>query len=437
MNNLTELIGTADFLLLLIYATAAWFFMRFFVFKGHEKKVYTLLMVFFILKILGTVANNLLIVYYWKIADSLSYFEETKNLYHMILNNVSNVRYIFAPVTEYDNAIKLDNLLSATTSGSGLESNFFVTRVCTVLYPLALGKFLLLNFLLCFIATIAQFKMYLVLADRYPQIKKYLGICVLYLPTLLLYASPIYKETLCFSFIGFLVYNLYQVKKRHNIVSNTFSALLNTAFILLIKPYVVYTFLLALGAVLFFKAIFLFYTRSVLGRLLSIFILIVFSITFALNTEFFDPYIASFADVSNFFQQQYNGDFGESSSFQLGEMEMSTTGLLKKAPLAFYTTYFRPHLWEVRKPIMLLSAIESFAILLLTLAALIKNGIHIRAILKNDLPLTITISYVLVFGIIIGLTTFNFGTLVRYKVPGLPFLWLFTFLLLNYKPKPA
>jgi hypothetical protein len=437
MNNLTDLIGNVDFLLLVLYAAAAWLLMRFFLFKGLEKRTYLILLIFFVLKILGFVTNNLLIIYYWKIADSISYYEETQNLCNMIVSNVSNVRYLFAPVTEYNNAIKLDNLLSATNSGAGLESNFFVTRFCTLLYPLALGKFLLLNFFFCFISTIAQFKIYLVLAKRYPHIKKYLGICVLYLPTLLLYASPIFKETLCLSFIGFSIYHLAQLNKRHGILGNTLGLLINLAFILLLKPYVIYTLLIAIGIVFIFKAIFFYYRHSILGKLLTLFILTASIIIFALNIDLLDPYIASFADMSNFFQQQYNGDFGESSSFELGEMEMSTVGFLKKAPLAVYASYFRPHLWEVRKPIMLVSAIESFAILLLLLAALIKNGLHLRDLLKNDLPLTIVISYVVVFGIVVGLTTFNFGTLVRYKVPGLPFLWIFTFLLLHYKPKPA
>jgi hypothetical protein len=437
MNKLTELIGHADFELLLLYAVMAWLLMRHFLFKGLEKSAYKLLLLFFVLKILGTLINNLLIIYYWKIADSLSYFDESQNLCNMILRNVSNVRYLFAPVTEYNGAIKLDNLLSATSSGSGLETNFFVTRVCTLLYPFALGRFLLLNFLFCFISTVAQFKLYLVLSQRYPNIKKYLGICILYLPTLLLYASPIFKETLCLSFIGFLIYHLWQLKNRHNILVNTLGLLVNLAFILIIKSYVVYTLLIAIGIVFLLKAIFLFYTHSILGKLFTLLMLIISVVIFALNTDLFDPYITAFVDMSNFFQQQYNGDFGESSSFELGEMEMSTFGFLKKAPLACYTTYFRPHLWEVRKPIMLVSAIENFALLLLLLAALIKNGIHVRDLLKKDLALAIVITYVIVFGIVVGLTTFNFGTLVRYKVPGLPFLWIFILLLLHYKPKPA
>lgn len=437
MNNLTDLISNTDFILLLLYATVAWFVMRSFIFKGQKKATYNLLLLFFILKIIGSVTNNLLIIYYWKTADSLSYFGETQNLCNMIKGNVSNISYLFSSVTEYNSAIKLDNSLIATNSGAGLETNFFITRVCTLLYPLALGKFLLVNFFFCFIATIAQFKIYLVLAERYPRIKKFLGIAVLYLPTLLLYASPIFKETLCLSFMGFAINNLYQINKRHNIFSNGLGLVINVVFILILKPYVIYSLLLAIVIVLIFKAIFLFYSRSILGKLVTVVILVTSTTVFAFNTDLFDPYIASFADISNFFQQQYNGDFGESSSFELGEMEMSTVGLMKKAPLAFYATYFRPHLWEVRKPIMVISALESFAILILLLTALIKNGIHIRGLLKDDLPLTIAISYVLVFGIVVGLTTFNFGTLVRYKVPGLPFLWVFTFLLLTYKPKPA
>jgi hypothetical protein len=155
---------------------------------------------------------------------------------------------------------------------------------------------------------------------------------------------------------------------------------------------------------------------------------------FIFNINFFNPYVLSFVDTSNNFQQYYNNDFGETSSFEIGEIELSAVGLLKKMPIGFYSTYFRPHLWEVKKPIVLFSALESFFILALTLFTLIKKGKYLFELIRKDLFARLSLYYTIVLGIIIGLNTFNFGTLIRYKVPVVPFAWLFVFLLYLYIP---
>jgi hypothetical protein len=437
MNNLSELISNIDFLLLIFMAVLAFLFMRTVLFRNMDKRFYILLAVVFGLKITGTLINNLLIIYYWKTGDAISYYNEAKNLCKLMLNNPQNIRYLFSPVEQYDALIKSDNVLTATTSGAGLESNFLVTRFCTVLFPFSFGRFILLNFWFCLIATVAQFRLYLVLQRRYPHIKKYLGISLLYMPTLLFYASPIFKETLCLAFIAFSIHQLYQISQKNNMIANSLLLLANIALIYLLKPYVLYSLLISFVIVWLFKAMFHFYGRSFIGGSLTIGVFIVLIGVFIYYMNYFDPYIASFADLSNFFQQQYNDTLDDSSSFELGELETSMSGVIKKSPLAIYTTYFRPHIWEVRKPIVLFSALESFFILFMIIFAFAKKGIHTRQMLKADFPATIMIVYVLVFGIIVGLTTFNFGTLVRYKVPAVPFLWVFVFLLLLYKPQAA
>ncbi len=47
------------------------------------------------------------------------------------------------------------------------------------------------------------------------------------------------------------------------------------------------------------------------------------------------------------------------SNFDIGDMEPNVAGILKKLPTGFVATLYRPFVWEVRKPIMVLSAIES------------------------------------------------------------------------------
>jgi hypothetical protein len=69
-----------------------------------------------------------------------------------------------------------------------------------------------------------------------------------------------------------------------------------------------------------------------------------------------------------------------------------------------------------------------------TVWTFIKNGRHLFALIREDFFALLAMYYTIVLGIIIGLTTFNFGTLIRYKVPVVPFAWLFVFLLFYYRP---
>jgi hypothetical protein len=52
--------------------------------------------------------------------------------------------------------------------------------------------------------------------------------------------------------------------------------------------------------------------------------------------------------------------------------------------------------------------------------------------LNDKLLNRIILNYIIIMGILIGLTTFNFGSLSRYKIVSLPFAWLFLFVLSKY-----
>ncbi len=70
---------------------------------------------------------------------------------------------------------------------------------------------------------------------------------------------------------------------------------------------------------------------------------------------------------------------------------------------------------------MLLSAVESFVFLILCIVILIRQkGNTIRAMLNPNVLFCWVFS--LTFAFAVGVSTFNFGTLARYKIPMLPFL---------------
>lgn len=117
------------------------------------------------------------------------------------------------------------------------------------------------------------------------------------------------------------------------------------------------------------------------------------------------------------------------STFDLGTFEPTVSGFIKKMPAGITATLYRPFPWEAKKVIIIFSALESLFLLWFTLYVLFKTGIRkfFSGILNN--PFTfLCIVYALLFAALIGLSTFNFGTLARYRIPLLPF---FTAGLLN------
>jgi hypothetical protein len=434
MGDLNNLISTSDFFVFFIYALIGYALIRFVIFKNRDKDFYLMVKVFFGLKLFSAIVMSLLTVYYWKIGDAISYFHEGENLFQLFKKDISNIKYLFIPVEHYTSQLNTENDLIRTVNGAGQESGFLVSKLCAVFYPFALGKYLLINFFFCFISIVGQLKFYTVLIKRYPHLKKAIAISVLFMPCLLLYSSTIYKETLCYSCIGFAFYNFHQIMNKRNAVWNTFFLILNIFFILIVKNYVIVSFLISILLLLFFKFVGIMLRRSLITKLLITFSLISLSTFLVYNIHLLDPYVLSFVDTSNVFQQYYNSDFGETSSFEIGEIETSVSGLIKKIPIGFYSTYFRPHLWEVKKPIVLFSAFESFLFLAFTLFTLVKKWNYLFRLVRNDLFARLSLYYSIILGIIIGLNTFNFGTLIRYKIPVVPFALLFVLLLYYYTP---
>ena len=90
--------------------------------------------------------------------------------------------------------------------------------------------------------------------------------------------------------------------------------------------------------------------------------------------------------------------------------------MLTLAPQAINVSLFRPYLWEVNNPLMLLSALESFFLLIFCIIVIVKCNIKIwKFLLQPDILFTLLFS--IPFAFAVGVSTFNFGTLVRSRDP--------------------
>ena len=114
---------------------------------------------------------------------------------------------------------------------------------------------------------------------------------------------------------------------------------------------------------------------------------------------------------------------GEGSGYTLGELDGSWQSMVKLAPQAINISLFRPYFWEVGNPLMFLSAMEGLLLLILTLYLIGKVRWKIfRYLQKPDILFCFI--FAIIFAFAVGVSTFNFGTLSRYKIPMMPYFLL-------------
>jgi hypothetical protein len=132
----------------------------------------------------------------------------------------------------------------------------------------------------------------------------------------------------------------------------------------------------------------------------------------------------------------YVSDIQDGSGYDLGEFDPSIGGMLSKFPQAVVVTLFRPFPWESRKVIVALSALEALVFLYFTLKVFISSRGKAFGWIGRDATLIFCLVFALIFAFAVGISSYNFGALSRYKIPCLPFYAAFLIVLLQ-KQKQA
>jgi hypothetical protein len=116
--------------------------------------------------------------------------------------------------------------------------------------------------------------------------------------------------------------------------------------------------------------------------------------------------------------------------YDLGNVEFTTTGILKAMPLAVFTGIYRPFPWEALSPGLILNAFESLLLFYLTFIFLFNNRGKRMERIQNTEILMYAVFFVFVMAFMTGFTAVIFGVLVRLRAPLLPFF----FMLLTVQP---
>lgn len=142
--------------------------------------------------------------------------------------------------------------------------------------------------------------------------------------------------------------------------------------------------------------------------------------------NYLDTGVVTSSTDTTTYQIYYNQE-AAGSKIDIPILFPSYWSLVKISPLAFFNSLVRPHLFETRNPLMLLSAFENALIMLFIFLCLFFSSKKIN----NPHIIIFCFAFVIMLFTLVGLTTAILGAAVRYKMPALPFLFMGLLLILD------
>jgi hypothetical protein len=387
-------------------------------------------------KLAGGMMVCAIYVFYYGGGDTIGFFESAKLVAKMGFLNQGTYFSVLA------GNLSNDNLYKFVTSGLCCPDyyrdaqSFMVVRLAAPLVVVSAFSFWVCTLFFAWLSYSGIWRLFLLFNEIFPNMEKRFALSILYMPSVLFWGSALLKDTVTFSAACWLTYCVYKVFIKPERRSRHFSYLIIASFILIsIKPYI-------FVALLPGSAIWVLYSRITSVR--STFVRILISpaiigigilgssaILSALSNK-----LGSYASVDKAINKAIvtkndltREAYGE-NSFDIGEIDGSVGSVLSKFPLALVAGLFRPFLWDARNPVMFLSALENTMMLFFTLRILLVVGpIRTFSWIGKDPLLIFAFVFAIFFSFSVGLTTANFGALVRYKIPSIPFYMSLLFIL--------
>lgn len=374
-----------------------------------------------------------------------------------------------------------------------------IIRFNAAIRLLSLSYYNVHSVFICFISLLGLTAIYKTFLPLLRESKKLLFVAVFLLPSVLFWGSGVLKEGILFFGLGFLIYFFHQIlRKKGRVLLNLFWVLFSAALIAFTKFYILGAIIPALVANLWLsltneKKTVLKYAITVsvfLGIGLGAHYIISapnplefltakqrdFNLlvkggvylesikenrrdTLYIESQYYNQIkydkvaqIAEINDVPECWlvrdslitvrQPMVYGeditfhiikDYGRTgSSIKTYQLEPTIGSFVRALPRAFYNAFFRPWPFENLQPFTLFAGIENFLVLLFIAYAIVKG--NWRAVDKKWL--LFCLSFVMVVYLLTGYTTPVLGSIVRYRIPAMPFLVIAGLLALTSSSSP-
>ena len=439
MHNYTDYIDVWDIILLPVYLIII-----FLVSKRIKNKhiddnpAYKYYTTGLFIKIAGGILFTLIYIFYYKCGDTLNYYSGGRALINLLFKHPYPCLSILFGNTTVENWSYFD-----ITTGWPMWSIYFlkpdsfaVMRLIIPFLLISVNKFLLCTIILDWVVYAGIWRFYLMLCEIYPKMTKQFAIAVFCIPSLIFWGSGIMKDTFTFAATLWFTYSAYMIFiKKNKIPVNIIVLIINFWVLIMLKPYIIIALLPNILVWILFKQI-----KSIKNKVLRYLsapaLLVIGIIICASSLSIFSKKLGSYSSIDSAIkkaqvtQQDLIRDQYGTNSFNIGSFDASFSSIISKAPAAITAGLFRPFIWEAHNVTMLISGIENFIFLIVFIYFLFYIGLFkvFKFIIQDPLLIFFSI-FVLIFSFSIGLTTANFGALVRLKIPATIFFVLLLFIL--------
>ena len=391
-------------------------------------------------KVIGSIFIGLIYAYYYKGGDTFAYFSHSQIINSSFTESFTKWFNLLLHIpSAYDG--NYYSYISQMPSYND-PASYTVAAIAAFLSVFTLNTYLPTSILFAFISFTGIWALFKTFASLYPKLTQPIAIAILFIPSVFVWGSGIFKDTICLFGLGWLTYSTFRilVQKDYS-AKNMLISVLSFLLIAKVKLYILLGFAPALLMWIFFN-----YTQGIKNKAQKILVKFMFVVIVIAGllffTQRFTKQLGKYS-LENMTQTSvetrgwiYYSSGAEGSAYSLGEIDPTLQGTLAKFPLAVNVTLFRPYLWESKKIIMVLSAVEAILFLFITLKVLFTVGlVKIWKTINMDPTIQFCLIFSIIFAFAVGISTYNFGTLSRYKIPCLPF-YVLAMILIYYKNKP-
>lgn len=379
-------------------------------------------------KIFGAIAVGLIYQFYYTSGDTFTYHTHGSRLiWEAFMNSpLEGIRIYFAHGTYGPGLWEIADQIWFWRD----PRSFFVIQMATIFDLFTFSTYSATAVLFSVVAFIGGWMLYLVFYKSHPHAHQVLAFCCLFVPSVVFWGSGLLKDTVTLAFAGMSTFCFYKIliEKR---ISVGYLVLLVVSFYIIysIKKYILIS--LVIGLIVWIASRFYFQVRSYMLRILLVPIVLIVSlaityVSISKITEDDARYslenIAQTSKITAYdIRYGWGARTGDGSGYSLGELDGSWQSMILVAPGAINVSLFRPYLWEANNPLMALSALESFITLLATILVLIQVRSYLFYYIRAEVIFCLVFALIFAFGV--GASSYNFGTLSRYKIPLLPFYW--------------
>ena len=379
-------------------------------------------------KIAGAIGLGLIYIYYYGGGDTLNYFQSSVAYTNLLNKNASDFVEGWLGDLGINSTILFDQETGYPVYSNQRDNHaFFVVRLLIPIALIGFKSYFPMAILVSILSFSGTWKLYKVFISEFPNYKKELAYCILFVPSVVFWGSGIMKDSFTFSAVGWFTYGFYFffIKKNRKL-SFLLYCLMASFLIISIKPYIL--FALLPGSIIWLsnnsiKKI----QNKILRTIFAPFLLAIGASGAFFSLLQLDDYLGKYKfenvlNIAAVSQKDQKQDYYGGNSFDIGDFDPSLEGVSSKFHLALFAGIFRPTILDVKNVVMLVSAIENTIFLILTINLLFKlRFFRIFSTIAASPMILFSILFSLFFAFSVGLSVSNFGTLVRLRIPEIPF----------------